>query len=207
MRTAKDAFLVKDGWPPMPMRGRPRCLARGGRLLRRGRLRDADGRWRPCRAVAQPEALADDCARAALVVTARQAPALRGTVIDQERCAGRARWRCGGAATALRSMPSGREVSTGLVAGGGRRGRDEATLWRGPRRRELSTRRRRKPICRRRTEICWRGRRSATRTRPGEIPRRRLACGSGRQLDQGEQRVRELLPDREIVRGTVSHPK
>jgi len=42
------------------------------------------------------DAFADDCARALLIVTARQAPpACAAVVIDQAGCAGRAPWRCG----------------------------------------------------------------------------------------------------------------
>ena len=54
MRTAKDAFLVKE-WLAAdadPTAGR-RCLARRRRLLRRGGLRGADGRRRPRRAGAE----------------------------------------------------------------------------------------------------------------------------------------------------------
>ena len=51
MRTAKDAFLVKE-WlaADADARQRRRCFARRGRLLRRGGLRGADGRRRVRRA-------------------------------------------------------------------------------------------------------------------------------------------------------------
>ena len=63
------------------------CLARRGRLLRRERLRDAQPPAAAFVALAlRPEALADDCERAALVVTARPAPAVcAASVIDAER--------------------------------------------------------------------------------------------------------------------------
>ena len=87
MRTAKDAFLIKE-WLAADADARPaaRCLAHRGRLLRRRGLRGADGR-RPFVALTlRPDALADDCERAALMVTARQAPpACRSAVIDRDR--------------------------------------------------------------------------------------------------------------------------
>ena len=99
MRTAKDAFLLKE-WLAADADARQpgdASLARG-RLMRRGGLRGAD--WPMARLVAlalRPDALADDCERAALVVTARQAPPACARAGDRSgnACAGRARWRCG----------------------------------------------------------------------------------------------------------------
>ena len=62
----------------------------------------------------RPDALADDCERAALLVTARQAPAACGALWSiRNACAGRARWRCAEPVTALRSRRSSRAASTG----------------------------------------------------------------------------------------------
>jgi competence protein ComEC len=55
--------------------------------MRRGGVRGADGRWRAFVALAlRADALSDDCERAALLVTARQAPpSCSSAVIDQDR--------------------------------------------------------------------------------------------------------------------------
>ncbi len=64
----------RSGWLPMPIRAAGGCVARGGCFLRRGRLRGAVADGALVTLALQPDALADDCARAALIVTAKQPP-------------------------------------------------------------------------------------------------------------------------------------
>ena len=87
MRAAKDAFLVRE-WLAADADGR----AVTDPALSNGVSCDPDGcvvEMADGRLVAlalQPDALADDCTRAAVIVTSKQAPAGCGTlVIDQER--------------------------------------------------------------------------------------------------------------------------
>jgi competence protein ComEC len=87
MRAAKDAFLVRE-WLAADADGR----AATDPALSKGVSCDPDGcvvEMADGRLVAlalQPDALADDCTRAAVIVTSKQAPAGCGTlVIDQER--------------------------------------------------------------------------------------------------------------------------
>jgi competence protein ComEC len=87
MRAAKDAFLVRE-WLAADADGR----AVTDPALSEGVSCDPDGcvvEMADGRLVAlalQPQALSDDCTRAAVIVTSRQAPAGCGTlVIDQER--------------------------------------------------------------------------------------------------------------------------
>ena len=62
----------------------------------------------------RPDALADDCERAALLVTARPAPAACGAlVVDQERLRRQGALALRRAVTALRSTRSSRAASTG----------------------------------------------------------------------------------------------
>ena len=156
MRTAKDAFLLKewlaaDADPEAPYRR----LARRRRLLRRGGLRDADGRRRPGRAGAQAggadgrlrarDAGGDGAAGAGRLCLRR----------DVRRSAARA-GRDGAVAnraTALPSTRSGREASTGHGRRRSRAPRKPRQHWRraeAPRGRWM--RRRRKPISSRRIE-------------------------------------------------------
>jgi competence protein ComEC len=87
MRAAKDAFLVRE-WLAADADGR----AATDPALSEGVSCDPDGcvvEMADGRLVAlalQPQALSDDCTRAAVIVTSKQAPAGCGTlVIDQER--------------------------------------------------------------------------------------------------------------------------
>lgn len=98
MRTGKDAFLVKewlaaDADPRMPA---DPSLAEGVSCDEAGCVTQVAG-GRYVALSLKPEALADDCERAALVVTTRQAPAsCQSTVISGERLrgqAGLALWR------------------------------------------------------------------------------------------------------------------
>jgi competence protein ComEC len=87
MRTAKDAFLQKE-WLAADADARQAgeaSLGEGVSCDEAGCVTQlADGAL--VALALRPEALADDCARAALVVTARQAPAACGAlVVDQER--------------------------------------------------------------------------------------------------------------------------
>ena len=101
----------------------------------------------------RPEALSDDCERAALIVTRGRRPRpARHPSSMPTGCGGRARWRCGAAVRDLSSRRSSREGST---ARGRRRwptrARRRPASWRPvPCRRVRSTRRRPKPTCRRR---------------------------------------------------------
>jgi competence protein ComEC len=102
----------------------------------------------------RPQALADDCERAALVVTARQAPAsCAASVIDAERLRAAGALALREAATAMPSLRSSQKKSTGR---GRRRSRGKARRNRPLSRRALSRRapsmlRRRKPTCRRKS--------------------------------------------------------
>jgi competence protein ComEC len=87
MRTAKDAFLMKE-WLAADADSRQptdSSLAEGVSCDEAGCVvQMADGAF--VTLALRPEALGDDCERAALVVTARQAaPACPSPVIDQER--------------------------------------------------------------------------------------------------------------------------
>jgi competence protein ComEC len=87
MRTAKDAFLLKE-WLAADADGRQSTdasLSEGVSCDEAGCVTQmADGAF--VTLALQPDALTDDCARAALVVTARQAsPSCSSPVIDQER--------------------------------------------------------------------------------------------------------------------------
>jgi len=87
MRTAKDAVLVKE-W--LPADADPRdtsdpTLSEGVSCDDAGRVVSMDGGALVSLAL-HPEALSDDCERAALVVTTRQAPgACASAVIDRDR--------------------------------------------------------------------------------------------------------------------------
>ena len=62
------------------------CLAERGGLLRRGWLRGADADGGLVALALRSEALGDDCARASLIVSARQPPrSCAASVIDRER--------------------------------------------------------------------------------------------------------------------------
>ena len=132
-----------------------RCLACGRRLLRRGGLRDA--RWPAARFVAlalRSEALADDCERAALIVTAQAAAGelSQPPVIDRRTLA--AAGRDGAAAKPRRICGRGRQAAGGrpaVVAGGRRRRRGRRTASRRAGRRAPWMRRHQKPTCRRRS--------------------------------------------------------
>ena len=120
MRTAKDAFLLKewlaaDADPRLPTDA---SLAEGVSCDEAGCVTPMAGGGLVALAL-RPEALSDDCAQAALLVTARQAPAAcAASVIDQGIvCAARARWPCGAAAADL----SWRRSSPGAPTGRGRR--------------------------------------------------------------------------------------
>jgi competence protein ComEC len=87
MRAAKDAFLVRE-WLAADADGRAAtdpALSEGVSCDPDGCVVEmADGRL--VALASQPQALSDDCTRAAVIVTSRQAPAGCGTlVIDQER--------------------------------------------------------------------------------------------------------------------------
>ena len=96
--------------------------------------------------------LADDCVRAVLVVTARQAPAdCAASVIDQDRLRRQGALALRRRPAALRWRRSGRAVSTGH---GRRRWQARATRWpllARPSVPATGMRRRRRPICRRRS--------------------------------------------------------
>ncbi len=116
MRSAKDAFLVKewlaaDADPRLPAD----ATLSAGVFLRRSRLRDADGGW----CVRDPGVAAGGAERR---LRARRAdcdgePAavqLRGACDHASIvCGGRVPWRCGERATALPSTPSSRRALTG----------------------------------------------------------------------------------------------
>ena len=87
MRTAKDAFLLKE-WLAADADGRQPAdssIAEGVSCDEAGCVTQmADGAF--VALALRPDALADDCERAALVVTARQAPpSCPSPVIDQDR--------------------------------------------------------------------------------------------------------------------------
>ncbi len=77
----------RNGWPPTPIRGRPAdaSLAEGVSCDEAGCVAQMpDGAF--VALALRPDALPDDCARAALVVTARQPPpACAAAVIDLDR--------------------------------------------------------------------------------------------------------------------------
>jgi competence protein ComEC len=102
MRTAKDAFLLKE-WLAAdadPRQAADISLADGVSCDEAGCVAQmADSEF--VALALQPEALTDDCERATLVV--RQPHAGRPSSIGIA-CAGRARSRCGAAAMDLRSM-------------------------------------------------------------------------------------------------------
>ena len=87
MRTAKDAFLLKE-WLAADADGRQPAdasLAEGVSCDEAGCVTQmAEGGF--VALALRPDALTDDCERAALVVTARQAsPSCPSPVIDQDR--------------------------------------------------------------------------------------------------------------------------
>jgi len=118
MRTSKDAFLVKE-WLAAdadPRVASDPTLSEGVSCDEAGCVvQMADGGFA---ALAQRTgALADDCERASLLVTARQAPrACAAAVIDQGASSDRAQWRCGEPAMDLRSTRG----SPGVLIGHGR---------------------------------------------------------------------------------------
>ena len=121
MRTAKDTFLVKE-WLAADADARlpgDASLGEGVSCDEAGCVAQLpDGGF--VALALRPEALADDCARAAVIVTARQAsPGLRGA---GDRPGALAKTGCDQLAAnprgICRSMRSGRTGSIGLVAGG-----------------------------------------------------------------------------------------
>src|SRR5665647_682656 len=100
MRTAKDAFLLKE-WLAAdadPRLSTDASLADGVSCDEAGCVTPLAGGGLVALAL-RPEALADDCERAALVVTARQAPAsCSSAVMSGDRLRGQgatALWRTG----------------------------------------------------------------------------------------------------------------
>ena len=153
----------------------------------------------------RPDALADDCERAALLVTARQASAACGAlVVDQDRLRRQGalalrRSRDGFAVEAVKPRGVDRPWSP-AVAGGAWRAKP---AWCARRRRARWMRRRRKPICRRRNK--GRAALLVGRVIFAGIERAEtkfiLAIRRRQPFDQREFGVRKLLPDRKIFRG------
>ena len=223
MRTAKDAFLLKewlaaDADPRAPTDA---SLADGVSCDEAGCVTPMAGGGLVALAL-KPEALTDDCERAALVVTARQAsPACASAVMSGDRLRGQGATVLRRTATALPSMPSGRVASTGHGRPRSRALRRRRQRWRrlhAPRGRW--TRHRRKPISKWRIEALPSFSDSVLRTTRNDGPdftflERMIfpqleraevkflvfvGGGYGGRLDQREHRVRELLPDRNILR-------
>jgi len=178
MRTAKDAFLVKE-WLAADADARQpgdASLADGVSCDEAGCVTQLTDGGLVALAL-RPDALSDDCERAALVVAARQAPpSCPSPVIGQDRFRRQVRWRCGEPVTGLRSMRSSQKAS--IVRGRRRRQatpRPNQTSRTAPRRRVPLTRRRRKPTSRRRTDGSCRSRQDRRRFLPS-------ACLQNRKL-------------------------
>ena len=105
MHSAKDAFLVKE-WlagDADPRLAGDSSLAEGVSCDDFGCVVQMQGGGLIAHAL-RPDALADDCERAALIVTARQPPPDCAAARSMRTgCGGRARWRCGETAGVLRS--------------------------------------------------------------------------------------------------------
>jgi competence protein ComEC len=123
MRTAKDAFLLKE-WLAADADPRPSTDP----SLAEGVSCDEAGCVTPIAAgglvalALQPEAVADDCARAALVVTARQAPpACSSAVMSGDRLRGQgatALWRTGNGFAVNAVRPRGTDRPWSPAVGG-----------------------------------------------------------------------------------------
>ena len=207
MRTGKDAFLIRE-WLAADADARTTAdasLADGVSCDDAGCVAGlADGGL-----VAQSlraDALADDCERAALVVTARQPPKdCAASVIDQERLRRQgalALWRKAGGFEVEAVKPRG--FDRPWSPAGGRRERSGcAVAGSSIRRPACATRRRRRPICRPRSEAARFQKDRRRQLECAEMKLRSTATrfrGCDRQLDQRERRLRKLPPDREIVR-------
>ena len=114
MKTAKDAFLVKE-WLAADADDRVPTDA----SLSGGVSCDGEGCVAPMadgRLIAlslKPDGLTDDCARAVLIVTAMPAPpGCEATVIELKRLRAQGRSRSAGRSTDSLSMPSGQEART-----------------------------------------------------------------------------------------------
>ena len=132
MRTAKDAFLLKewlaaDADPEAPTDA---SLADGVSCDEAGCVTPMAGGGLVALAL-RPEALADDCERAALVVTARQAPpACASAVMSGDRLRGQGATALRRTGTVLPSMPSSRVASTGHGRPRSRAPRRRRQRWR-----------------------------------------------------------------------------
>ncbi len=195
MRTAKDAFLLKewlaaDADPRLPTDS---SLAEGVSCDESGCVTQMSPGGFFVALAQRPDALTDDCERAALLVTARQAPAAcRSAVIGLDRLRRQgavALWRtsAGFAAGAVRPKGLNRPWSPAVP------GDSEAmpSLER-PAQRGLRMRRRRRPICRPRSEA---GTSRARRLGAGgyqrnPLSRRRPALPTAHRLPRGYARGR-----------------
>jgi hypothetical protein len=182
MRTAKDAFLQKE-WLAADADARPAgdaSLGEGVSCDEAGCVAQlADGAL--VALALRPEALADDCAQAALVVTARPAPPACGALVDPERLR-----RQG--AMALRRTRDGFTVDAVRPKGVNRHRRRPRQaiprakpIWCDRWHRGRWMRRHRKPICRRRSKAprphqCPWGERSSPPT--SKAPRRNSSSSS-----------------------------
>ena len=157
MRTAKDAFLLKE-WLAAdadPRLATDPSLPQGVSCDEAGCVTQlADGAL--VALALRPEALADDCERAALVVTRTAAAASLSTAGDRPRSLAKA-GRDGPAANPKRICGRRRQAErrrSAVVAGGRRAApRTKQRSRRIPWRREPSMRRRRKPTSRGRSEL------------------------------------------------------